>query len=74
MPLENVIQDLFKEKEMMEREMERYQKKYREISAKKENGLVIKTSDFLNQSMYQKGFEEAGEKIYFQLTIISYRV
>ena len=39
MPLENVIQDLFKEKEMMEREMERCQHKFREYSAMKDKEI-----------------------------------
>ena len=36
-PLDNIIQDLLKEKEMMERQMDRYDRLYREMQVEKDN-------------------------------------
>lgn len=72
-PLETILQDLFKEKEMMERQMDRYAKKYRELSLQKEtefkstlsflstiDDMMHKTHTFLNQSMLSPDTRDKG--------------
>ncbi|CAI2383427.1 unnamed protein product [Moneuplotes crassus] len=59
-PLENVFQDLVKEKECMGRQMDRYHKKYREIEDAKDD-FMHKTTGFLNYEIGKEDFRNRSD-------------